>query len=102
MLALVKMLNGSLQNFTYVLYPIWYDASSCLKKRIMVQGVDGAGFQTAGILWYVKDLKSGPDTRIGPKDFFEMVSKKTKGMATDKSPCILGVKHDDKANYSSD
>ncbi len=32
---------------------------TCLKKRILVQGVGGAGFQTAGILKYVEDLKAG-------------------------------------------
>jgi hypothetical protein len=54
-----------------------------LKKRILVQAVGGAGFQTApqteagsstGILEYVEDLKPGTNTQIGPKDFFEIGS----------------------------
>jgi hypothetical protein len=46
-----------------------------LKKRILFQGVGGAGFQPAGILQYVEDLKPGTNTQIGPKDFFEIGSK---------------------------
>jgi pyrroline-5-carboxylate reductase len=34
----------------------------------------GAGFQTAGILGYVEDLETGPNSEIGPKDFFEIAS----------------------------
>ena len=30
--------------------------------------------QPAGILKYVEDLKRGPNTEIGPKDFFEIAS----------------------------
>ncbi|MGD9366609.1 MAG: hypothetical protein PVH87_13000, partial [Desulfobacteraceae bacterium] len=45
-----------------------------LKKRILVQDVGGAGFRTAGILQYVEDSKAGTNTRIRPKDFFEMAS----------------------------
>ena len=39
------------------------------KKRILVQDVGGAGFQTGGIRRYVEDLNPGPNTQIGPKDF---------------------------------
>jgi hypothetical protein len=48
---------------------------SYLKKRILVQDVGGFGFQTAGIRRYVEDLKPGPNTQLGPKDFFVMASK---------------------------
>ena len=47
---------------------------SYLKKRILVQDVGGFGFQTGVIRRYVEDLKPGPNTRLGPKDFFEMAS----------------------------
>jgi hypothetical protein len=52
-----------------------YHIRSHLKKRILAQDVGGSGFQTAGILQYVEDLKSGSNTQIGPKDFFEMASR---------------------------
>jgi hypothetical protein len=41
----------------------------------LVQDRDGAWFQTAGILWYVEDLKPGANKGIGPKDFFETGSR---------------------------
>jgi len=34
----------------------------------------GAALQPAGILKYVEDLKRGPNTEIGQKDFFEIAS----------------------------
>ena len=34
----------------------------------------GTALQPAGILKYVKDLKRGPNTEIGQKDFFEIAS----------------------------
>jgi hypothetical protein len=40
----------------------------------LVQGQGGAEVQPAGILRYVEELKQGPNTEIGPKDFFEIVS----------------------------
>ena len=43
---------------------------SCLIKQILVQDVGGPGFQTADICRYVEDLKPGPNTQLGPKDFF--------------------------------
>jgi hypothetical protein len=49
-------------------------ARSYLKKRILVQDVGGFGFGTTDIRWYFEDSKPGPNTRIGPKDFFEMAS----------------------------
>ena len=49
---------------------------SHLKKRILVQDQGGAEFQPAGILKYVEDLKRGANTEIGPKDFFEIASRK--------------------------
>jgi hypothetical protein len=63
----------------------WLQAASLirtyLKNRILVQDRGGAEFQTGGILLYVEDLKLGTnkDTNkdIGPKDIFEMDSKKT-------------------------
>jgi len=36
----------------------------------------GAELKTAGILLYVEDLKRGTNKDIGPKDIFEMGSKK--------------------------
>jgi hypothetical protein len=36
----------------------------------------GAEFQTGGILLYVEDLKRGTNKDIGPKDIFEMGSRK--------------------------
>ena len=47
---------------------------SRLKKRILVQAQGGAGFQSAGILKYVEELKRGTNTGIGLKDFFKMAS----------------------------
>ena len=47
---------------------------SHLKKRILVQDQGGAELQPAGILKYVEDLKRGPNTEVGPKDFFEIAS----------------------------
>ena len=47
---------------------------SHLKKRILAQGQGGTEFQPAGILKYVEDLKLGPNTEIGQKDFFEIAS----------------------------
>jgi hypothetical protein len=43
----------------------------------LVQDRGGAEFQTAGILLYVEDLKRGTNKDIGPKDIFEMGSKKS-------------------------
>jgi hypothetical protein len=45
-----------------------------LKNRILPQGQGGTEFQPAGILKYVEDLKRGPNTEIGEKDFFEIAS----------------------------
>jgi len=47
---------------------------SHLKNRIFAQGQGGTEFQPAGILKYVEDLKRGPNTEIGQKDFFEIAS----------------------------
>ena len=52
---------------------------SCLKNRILVQDQGGAKVQPAGILKYSEELKRGPNTEIGPKDIFEMASKKREG-----------------------
>jgi hypothetical protein len=48
---------------------------SHLKNRILAQGQGGTEFQPADILKYFEDLKRGPNTEIGTKDFFEMASK---------------------------
>jgi hypothetical protein len=48
---------------------------SHLKNRILAQGQGGTEFQPAGILKYVEDLKRGPNTEIGQKDFFEIASR---------------------------
>ena len=34
---------------------------------MLAQGQGGTGFQPAGILKYVEDLKPGPNTEIGPR-----------------------------------
>jgi hypothetical protein len=47
---------------------------SHLKNRILVQDQGGAEVQPAGILKYSEELKRGPNTEIGPKDFFEIAS----------------------------
>ena len=47
---------------------------SHLKNRILAQGQGGTEFQPAGILKYVEDLKRGPNTEIGGKDFFQIAS----------------------------
>ena len=39
----------------------------------MAQVQGGIEFQPAGILKYFKELKRGPNTEIGTKDFFEML-----------------------------
>jgi hypothetical protein len=51
-----------------------YLIRSHLKNRILAQGQGGTEFQSAGILKYVEDLKRGPNTEIGQKDFFEIAS----------------------------
>ena len=40
----------------------------------MVQDQGGAKVQPAGILKYSEELKRGPNTEIGPIDFFEIAS----------------------------
>ena len=49
---------------------------SHLKKKILVQNQGGAELQSAGILKYSEELKKGLNTEFGPKDFFEIASKK--------------------------
>jgi hypothetical protein len=47
------------------------------QKCILVQDVGGFGFQITPQAWqsrYVEDLKPGPNTQLGPKDFFETAS----------------------------
>ena len=48
---------------------------SHLKIRILAQVQGGAEFQPEDILKYFEELKRGPNTEIGTKDFFEMASK---------------------------
>ena len=52
------------------------DIRSHLKKRVLVQVQGGPELQSAGILKYSEELKQGTNTEIGPKNFFEMASKK--------------------------
>jgi rSAM/selenodomain-associated transferase 2/rSAM/selenodomain-associated transferase 1 len=47
---------------------------SHLKNRVLAQGQGRTEFQPAGILKYVEELKRGPNTEIGKKDFFEIAS----------------------------
>jgi len=54
---------------------IFQHTRSHLKNRILAQGQGGAEDQPAGILQYSEELKRGPNTEIGPKDFFEMASR---------------------------
>jgi hypothetical protein len=57
------------------------------KNRILVQDLPpkeagqerGGEVQPEGILKYSEVLKRGPDTEIGPKDIFEMISNKREG-----------------------
>jgi hypothetical protein len=61
---------------------------SHLKNWILVQGppLKSGGIkrrdevQPTGILEYSEELKRGPNTEIGPKDFFEMASNKREGL----------------------
>ena len=48
---------------------------SHLKNRILIQVQDGTDFQPADILKYFEELEFGPNTEIGTKGLFEMVSK---------------------------
>jgi hypothetical protein len=49
------------------------------KNRILVQDRGGAESKTAGILFYVEDLKRGTNKDIEPKDIFEMDSSNDLG-----------------------
>lgn len=40
-------------------------------------GQDGVGFQPAGILRYVEELKRGADTESEPRDFFDHIQETT-------------------------
>ena len=53
-----------------------HSTRSHLKNRILAQDQGGTEFQPTGILKYVEDLKRGPNTEIGQKDFFEIASNK--------------------------
>jgi hypothetical protein len=53
-----------------------FNTETHLKNRILVQDRGGAEFQTGGILLYVEDLKRGTNKNIGPKDIFEMGSRR--------------------------
>ena len=46
-------------------------------RRILAGQERGTEFQPADILKYFEELKLGPNTEIGTKDFFEMASKKS-------------------------
>jgi hypothetical protein len=47
-----------------------------LKNRILIQDRGGTEFHTGGMLVYVEDLKRGSNKDSGPKDIFEMGSRK--------------------------
>jgi hypothetical protein len=53
---------------------LFRNTKSHLKNKILAQDQGGTEFQPAGILKYVEDLKRGPNTEIGEKDFFEIAS----------------------------
>jgi len=44
----------------------------------LVQGQSGGEVQPTGILKYSNDLKRDPNTKIGPKDIFEIAYDKAK------------------------
>ncbi len=48
---------------------------SYLKNRILVQGRGGREVRTGRILLYFEDLNQASNKEIGPKYFFEIVSK---------------------------
>jgi len=50
----------------------------------LVQGQGGGEYQPAGLRKHIEDLKREPNADIGPKDIFEMASKKN-GMFADSS-----------------
>jgi hypothetical protein len=62
-----------------IFFSLVYRIRTYLKKWILVQGAGGAGFQTAGIRRYFEYLETGPNTQIGPEDFFEIGSMKIPG-----------------------
>ena len=51
-----------------------FSTRSHLKNRILAQGQGGTSFKPTDILKYFEELKRGPNTEIGTKDFFEMAS----------------------------
>jgi hypothetical protein len=63
----------TVQKRSIIVFEIGY--KSHLKNWNLVQDQGGADVQPAGILKYSEELKRGPNTEIGQKDFFEMASK---------------------------
>jgi len=55
----------------------------------LVQGQGGADVQPAGILKYSEELKRGPNTEIGPKDFFEIAYSELATVVVAKSNIYL-------------
>jgi hypothetical protein len=56
------------------LQPVRLKLEGDFKNRIWVQDQGGVGFQPAGILKYVEELKPGANAEIGPKNIFETTS----------------------------
>ena len=54
--------------------PQLFNIRNHLKIKLFSRDQGEAENQSAGILKYVEDLKRGPNTEIGEKDFFEMAS----------------------------
>jgi hypothetical protein len=61
---------------------------SYLKKKILAQYQGRADLQTGGIHRYVEDLKRGPNAEIGPKDFFEIASSRSRSLVESKRDTI--------------
>ena len=61
---------------------------SHLKKRVLVQVQGGPELQPAGILKYSEELKQGTNTEIGPKNFFEIASKKGAQSGKTRPPIV--------------
>jgi hypothetical protein len=59
------------------------------KTPLLVQGQGGADVQPAGILKYSEELKRGPNTEIGPKDFFEIAYSELATVVVAKSNIYL-------------
>jgi hypothetical protein len=58
----------------------------------LAQDRGGAEFHTGGIHQYFEDLKRGTNKDIGPKDIFEIASKKNPGASWHRGFIYLHIK----------